>query len=98
VMTRRKQYDEQKAYLASLALEIVEPDEAQVNEEEVLTRGTSATRLGPPHPHLRRDWARRGHICAGTGLTPATFAPGLGAPAAMSALRPHPLPWFQWVG
>jgi len=34
VMKRRKQYEEQKAYLASLALEIVEPDEAQVNEEE----------------------------------------------------------------
>ena len=23
-----------------------------------------------PLPHLRRDWARRCHICAGTGLTP----------------------------
>ena len=68
VMTRRKQYDEQKAYLASLALEIVEPDEAQVNEEEVLTRllgnetgrtpPTSAPGLGAPLPHLHRDWAR----------------------------------------
>ena len=28
-------------------------------------------------PHLRRDWAHRCHICAGTGLTAATSAPGL---------------------
>ena len=26
----------------------------------------------------RRDWAHRCHICTGTGLTPATSAPGLG--------------------
>jgi hypothetical protein len=32
--------------------------------------------LGSPLPHLRRDWARPCHICAGTGLTPATSAPG----------------------
>jgi hypothetical protein len=31
-------------------------------------------------PHLRRDWARRCHICAGTGLAAATSAPGLGSP------------------
>ena len=28
--------------------------------------------------HLHRDWAHLFHICAGTGLTPATSAPGLG--------------------
>ncbi len=33
-----------------------------------------------PCPHLHRDWARRCHMCAGTGLTPATSAPGLGSP------------------
>ena len=32
---------------------------------------------------LQRDWAHPAHICAGTGLTPPTSAPGLGAP------RPH---------
>ncbi len=31
-------------------------------------------------PHLRRDWAHPSHIYAGTGLTPATSAPGLGSP------------------
>ncbi len=39
--------------------------------------------LGSPRPHLRRDRAHPGHICAGTALTPATSAPGLGSP------RPH---------
>ena len=33
-----------------------------------------------PVPHLHRDWAHRCHICTGTGLTPATSAPGLGSP------------------
>jgi hypothetical protein len=27
-----------------------------------------------------RDWARPFHLCAGTGLTPTTSAPGLGVP------------------
>ena len=33
-------------------------------------------------PHLRQylGWAHPSHICAGTGLTPPTSAPGLGAP------------------
>ena len=39
---------------------------------------TSAPGLGSPRPHLRRDWAHPCHICTGTGLTPATSAPGLG--------------------
>ena len=34
----------------------------------------------PPRLHLRRDCAHRCHICTGTGLTPATSAPGLGSP------------------
>jgi hypothetical protein len=40
---------------------------------------TSSPGLGPPLPHLRRDWARSCHICTGTGLGPATSAPGLGS-------------------
>ena len=40
----------------------------------------SVPRLGSPLPHLLRDWARRCHICSGTGPTPATSAPGLGSP------------------
>ncbi len=31
-------------------------------------------------PHLHRDWAHPCHICTGTGLTPATSAPGLRSP------------------
>jgi hypothetical protein len=31
---------------------------------------------GTPRPHLRRDWAHPGHICAGTGLTLPKSAPG----------------------
>jgi hypothetical protein len=30
-------------------------------------------------PRLRRDWAHPCHIRTGTGLTPATSAPGLGS-------------------
>ena len=48
---------------------------------------------GSPLPHLRRDWAHPCHICAGTGLTPATFTLGLGSPVASApstALR------FAW--
>ena len=37
--------------------------------------------VGPPH--LRRDWAHPCHIRTGTGLAPATSAPGPGSP------RPH---------
>jgi hypothetical protein len=44
----------------------------------------AASGLGPPHTHLLLDWARRCHICFGTGLAAATSAPGL-----CSAL-PHP--------
>jgi hypothetical protein len=36
-----------------------------------------------PPPHLHRDWARRCHICTGTGLAAATSALGLGS------LLPH---------
>ena len=37
--------------------------------------GPSNTRSAvPPYPH--RDWAHPFHICTGTGLTPATSAPG----------------------
>ncbi len=39
-----------------------------------------APRCTPLVPHLRRDWAHPSHICAGTGLTPSTSAPGLGSP------------------
>jgi hypothetical protein len=39
-------------------------------------RATSAPGLGSSLPHLRRDWAHPCHICAGTGLTPPTSAPG----------------------
>jgi hypothetical protein len=44
-----------------------------------LAPATSAPRLGPPLPHLRRDSARACHICAATRPAPATSAPGLGS-------------------
>ena len=37
--------------------------------------------LGSPLPHRHRDWARPCHIGTGTGLTPATSAPGPGSQA-----------------
>ena len=40
-----------------------------------------------PPPHLHRDSAHRCHICAGTGLTPATSAPGLGQPRCAASRR-----------
>ena len=39
-----------------------------------LTAATSAPRLGPPLPRLRRDWAHPSHVCSVTGLTAATSA------------------------
>ena len=73
-----------------------------------LTAATSAPGLGPPLPHLHRDWAHPCHICTATGLTPATSAPGLELAAATSApglgsplahLAPgsgRPLPHLHW--
>ena len=57
-------------------------------------------RLGSLLPHLRRDWAHPCHICAGTGLTPATSAPGLGSPLSSPAgvrLEDGPVPLHQRV-
>jgi hypothetical protein len=41
-------------------------------------------------PHLRRDWAHPCHICAWTGLTSATSAPGLGS---LRCLLSHKRAW-----
>ena len=46
---------------------------------------TSAPGLGPPQPHLHRDWARPSHICPGTGPAPATSAPRTGLACAVPA-------------
>ena len=48
----------------------------------------SAPGLGPPLPHLYRDWAQPCHICTGNGPTPAPSAPGLG-PALPDAAFHH---------
>ena len=58
-------------------------------------------------PHLRRDCAHRSHICTGTRLSAATFAPGVGTPLPqlhrgwahpspnnLSICRFHPEPFF----
>jgi hypothetical protein len=60
-----------------------------------------------PLPHLHWDWAHPatsalgpgppGHICAGTGLTPATSASGLSSSPATSAPGlGSPLPHLRW--
>ncbi len=55
---------------------------------EVFTPPTSAPGLGPPRPHLRRDWAHPAHICAGIGLTPPTHCrPGLTPPTSAQLRR-----------
>jgi hypothetical protein len=53
---------------------------------------TSAPGIGSFLPRLRRDWAHSCHVCAGTGLIPATSAPGLGSsPARCGWTGPTPL-------
>jgi hypothetical protein len=44
------------------------------------TLPTSASRLGPPNPDLRRDRARPAHICTGTGQAQCISAPRLRLP------------------
>jgi hypothetical protein len=39
-----------------------------------LFRLITAAKVGLPLPHLRRDWARPSHICAGTGTIANTAA------------------------
>jgi hypothetical protein len=57
---------------------------------------TCAPGLAPQPPHLHRDWTHRGHICAGTGLTPSTSGAGLGSPRpptsspGLGSSLPHP--------
>ena len=51
----------------------------------VLTAATSAPGLRSRLPCLHQGWAHASHICTGTGLTPSTSAPGLGAPVPTSA-------------
>ncbi len=51
-------------------------------------RDMSNILLRSPLPHLRRDCAHPCHNCTGTGLTPATSAPGLGSP--LPHLRRNP--------
>ena len=62
-----------------------------------LARPTSAPGLGPPLPHLRRDWAHPAHLCTGTGLTPPTTAPGQGSPRPPRRERRRPIAALRWV-
>jgi hypothetical protein len=64
-----------------LAAAAVKQTQAQVTLG--LTAATSAPGLGPPLPHLRRDWAHPATSAPGLGLIAATSAPGLGS------LLPH---------
>jgi hypothetical protein len=64
------------AHPFSLGIALEELRGFSTDENGFLPPATSSPGLGLPH--LRRDWARRCHICAGTGA--ATSAPGLGSP------------------
>jgi hypothetical protein len=45
---------------------------------------------GAPPPHLRRDWARPAHICAGTGLAPINICAGTATgPSTMQVWRAY---------
>jgi hypothetical protein len=54
--------------------------------------------LGPPLRYLRRDWARPSNVCAGTGPTPATSAPGLDSLLPTSPGLGSPLPNHTGTG
>ncbi len=45
---------------------------------------TSAPGQGSPLPHLHQERAHSCHICAGSGLAPATSSPGVGPPLPAS--------------
>ena len=65
----------------------------------MLLPATSAPGLGSSLAHLHRDCARPGHICAGTGLTPATSALGLASapgrdPTPCASLRERSMQWY----
>ena len=57
-------------------------------------------RLLQVKPHLHRDWAHLSHICAATGLSPPTSAPGLGSPLPhlhLDLARPCPYRLRNWT-
>ena len=63
---------------------------AMANGPKDNTRGLTphdAQKVGSPLPHLRRDWARPCHICAGTGLAPCHICIGTGE--RMGTQRAH---------
>jgi hypothetical protein len=53
------------------------PSAPELKQQTFARPPTPALRLGSPLPHLQRNLAHPCHICAGTGLTPPTSAPGL---------------------
>jgi hypothetical protein len=60
---------------AQLALVLLTPSLHHCTECEY----AAADKKPWPVPHLHWDWARPCHVCTGTGLNPATSAPGLGS-------------------
>ena len=76
-----KMHDRQDIYDASGTRVIATVRKANLFQcaSDALVDIDGALGLGSPLPHLRRDWAHPCHICAGTGLSPATSAPGPGS-------------------
>ena len=75
-----------QATIARQAGEIAALEE-ELSKAQPPAPAASAPGLGSPPPHLHRDWARPRHICAGTGLTTPTSAPGLQLRSEVSEMR-----------
>ena len=53
---------------------------AEIARACFLFLGRNRLQIVHPLPHLHRDWAHPGHICAGIGLTPGISAQLMGSP------------------
>ena len=58
----------------NVAIGLAEQDFPTTSAPGHQVRPHPAPGLGSPRPHLHRGWARPGHICTETGLTPAISA------------------------
>jgi hypothetical protein len=56
-----------------------DPDATIKTRERQCAPAASVPGLGPPLPHLHRDWARPSHICPRTGLAQPHLPPGPGS-------------------
>jgi hypothetical protein len=86
---QRRQVTHDRYFLDNVTGWTLELDEGRVKPfHGGPTPATSAPGLGPPLPHLHRDWACPHHICAGTGLS--------GVGKGYDAQRRMPLTWIPF--